>query len=228
MNRFNFPLRRVRQEQEWRECEQRENETFDEFVTRLRTIWSEQRPHETEQDLINHLLRKMRQDFLMMMGVLPEASLEEIMYKAQKIEEIICRRQKTNDEKNILDKRHTQIRTNLIMIIIKKSINQLYLHMQKLHKKNKNNYTQSNNYETKGNWRNNQPTQESNYNVQFTTNNSAEQNKYQMKCRRCGKIGHYEKHCRTTFNKNPNTLPSNQPKNELGALSNGRDSNARH
>ena len=61
---LNFipPIRNARQEQEWYECKQHENETINEFLIRLRAIWTEQKPKETEVDLIRHLMCKMRND----------------------------------------------------------------------------------------------------------------------------------------------------------------------
>lgn len=94
LTQFNSPLRRAKKEQEWRECHQRPNETINEFVVRLRTLWSEQKPHETEMDLIRHLRCKMRNDLLTMIGVSKGESLDEIITEAQKVEEILYQRSK--------------------------------------------------------------------------------------------------------------------------------------
>ncbi|CAF3725396.1 unnamed protein product, partial [Rotaria sp. Silwood1] len=48
---FNSPVRRAKQEQEWHECKQKEDETINEFLVRLRALWKEQKPKETEADL---------------------------------------------------------------------------------------------------------------------------------------------------------------------------------
>ena len=86
---MNSPIRSARQEQEWHECKQRENETINEFRVRLRSIWIEQKPKESEVDLIRHLLCKMRSDRLSMIEVSRGASLDEIVFEAQKAEEIL-------------------------------------------------------------------------------------------------------------------------------------------
>jgi hypothetical protein len=52
---FNSLVRKARQEQEWHECKQKENETINEFLVRLRALWREQKPKETEADLVKHL-----------------------------------------------------------------------------------------------------------------------------------------------------------------------------
>jgi hypothetical protein len=53
-----------------------------------------QKPKETEVDLIKHLLCRMRDDILTMIGVSQDASLDEIIMKAQIAEEILYRRNK--------------------------------------------------------------------------------------------------------------------------------------
>jgi hypothetical protein len=100
LTQFNSPIRRARQEQEWRECKQNENETINQFVVRLRILWCEQKQKETETDLIRHLLCKMRQDLLSMIGVSKCESIDEIVIKAQKIEEILYRRSNHQRQNN--------------------------------------------------------------------------------------------------------------------------------
>lgn len=93
---FNSPIRRAKLEQEWRECHQGPNETINEFIVRLRTLWSEQKPHENEHDLIRHLRCKMRNDLLTIIGVSKGDSLDEIIIEAQRIEEILYQRSKNS------------------------------------------------------------------------------------------------------------------------------------
>jgi hypothetical protein len=92
---FNSPVRKARQEQEWHECKQKENETINEFLVRLRTLLREQKPKETEADLVKHLFCRMRNDLLNMIGVSRNASLDEIIAEVQQIEEILYRRAKS-------------------------------------------------------------------------------------------------------------------------------------
>lgn len=89
---FNSPIRRAKQKQQWRNCKQNENETINEFLVRLRTLWSEQKPHETELDLVQHLLCKMRTDLLQLIGTSRNESLDVIVKEAQKAEEILYQR----------------------------------------------------------------------------------------------------------------------------------------
>jgi hypothetical protein len=91
---FNSPVRKARQEQEWHECKQKENETINEFLVRLRALWREQKPEETENDLVKHLFCRMRNDLLNMIGISRNASLEEVITEVQQIEDILYRRAK--------------------------------------------------------------------------------------------------------------------------------------
>ena len=94
LTQFNSPIRKAKQEQEWHDCKQRENETINEFLVRLRALWREQKPKETEIDLVKHLFRRMRNDILTMIGISHNASLDEVMVAAQEIEDILYRRAK--------------------------------------------------------------------------------------------------------------------------------------
>ena len=101
LSQFNSPIRSALQEQEWYECKQRENETISEFLVRLRSIWMEQKSKETEVDVVRHLLCKMRSDLLIMIGVSHGASLDEIIFEAQKLEEILYLRNKDGNRLHI-------------------------------------------------------------------------------------------------------------------------------
>jgi hypothetical protein len=91
---FNSPVRKARQEQEWHECKQKENETINKFLVRLRALWREQKPKETEKDLVKHLFCRMRNDLLNMIGISRNASLDEVITEVQQIEDILYRRAK--------------------------------------------------------------------------------------------------------------------------------------
>ena len=91
---FHSPLRIAQRETEWKECTQKENETINEFLVRLRSLWLEQKPKETEPDFIKHLFCKMRPDMLLLMNNHRASPLEDIIQEAQKIEEILYRRNK--------------------------------------------------------------------------------------------------------------------------------------
>ena len=49
-------------------------------MVRLRALWIEQKPVETEVDLIKHSFYKMRNDLLGVIRVLRGASFDEIIY----------------------------------------------------------------------------------------------------------------------------------------------------
>ncbi|CAF1580334.1 unnamed protein product, partial [Adineta ricciae] len=89
---FNSPVRKALQEQEWHHCFQEEDETINEFLVRLRGLWREQRPKETESDLVKHLFCRMRTELLNMIGISRNASLDEVITEAQQIEDILYRR----------------------------------------------------------------------------------------------------------------------------------------
>ncbi|CAF1547744.1 unnamed protein product, partial [Adineta ricciae] len=86
---FHSPLRIAQQEHEWDECKQQENETINEFVVRLRSLWLEQKPDETEIDFIKHLFCKMRPDMLTLMNANRSQTLSNIITEAQQVEEIL-------------------------------------------------------------------------------------------------------------------------------------------
>jgi hypothetical protein len=91
---FHSPIRVAQQEYEWKECEQQENETINEFVVRLRSLWLERKPDEKELDFIKHLYCKMRPDMLALMNASRTLPLDEIILEAQQVEEIIYLRNK--------------------------------------------------------------------------------------------------------------------------------------
>ena len=71
LSRFDAPLKIARQAREWHQCEQMDGETIDDFFVRLRLLWTEQKPEESESDFIQHLLCKIRSDLFEMMTVRP-------------------------------------------------------------------------------------------------------------------------------------------------------------
>lgn len=111
---FNSPVRRAKQEQEWHECKQKEDETINEFLVRLRALWREQKPRETEADLVKHLFRRMRNDLLTTVGVSQNASLDEVIKEVQQTEDLLYRRAKGERlMKQIKIDKHTNDETSL-------------------------------------------------------------------------------------------------------------------
>jgi hypothetical protein len=102
LTQFNSPIRRARQEQEWDECKQKEDETISEFIVRLRALWKEEKPNETEIDLVKHLLCRMRNDLFNMIRISRNALLDEIIAEVQQIEEILYFRAKNERLSNQL------------------------------------------------------------------------------------------------------------------------------
>ena len=76
---FNPPIRRARQEAEWYQCKQKKGETINEFLVRLYALWREQKPNETETNLVKHLLCRMRNDLLKLIRISRNASLNDII-----------------------------------------------------------------------------------------------------------------------------------------------------
>jgi hypothetical protein len=64
--------------------------------------WREQKPKETENDLVKHLFCRMRNDLLNMIGISRNASLKDVIMEVQQIEEIIYRRAKGQRQINQL------------------------------------------------------------------------------------------------------------------------------
>jgi hypothetical protein len=91
---FHSPVRVAQQESKWKECKQQENETINEFVVRLRSLWLEHKPDEKELDFIKHLCCKMRPDMLALMNAARTLTLDEIIFEAQQVEEILYLRNK--------------------------------------------------------------------------------------------------------------------------------------
>ena len=94
---FNTPLRQAHQAQQWHACWQGEGEGIDEFLVRLRAIWREHKPKETERDLVKHLFRRMRNDVLSTIEISCNASLDEVVLEVGKIEGVLHRRARKED-----------------------------------------------------------------------------------------------------------------------------------
>jgi hypothetical protein len=104
---FHSPIRAAQQEQAWTECKQHEDETINQFVVRLRSLWLEQKPDEAESDFTKHLFCKMRPDMLTLMNFSRTSSLDAIILEAQKIEEILYLRNKEQRQCELLKLKHT-------------------------------------------------------------------------------------------------------------------------
>jgi len=203
LSQFNSPIRSARQEHEWYECKQMQNETINEFLVRLRAIWTEQKPKETEVDLIRHLLCKMRTDLLSMIGVPLGASLDEIIMEAQKVEEILYRRAKaqrrTEYQKQVL------LQGDISSYI--KSDDGEDINQRKTHQRTKAGYPANNRTETfketrndtTNRWNTSNPSQYSNYNALMSTDHRQIQQLNSIKCNSCGIFGHFTKNCPNSY-----------------------------
>ena len=94
LTQFYSPIRIAQQEQVWIECKQYDDETINQFVVRLRSLWLEQKSDEHESDFIKHLFCKMRPDILNLMNLPRSSSLDTIIREAQNVEEILFLRHK--------------------------------------------------------------------------------------------------------------------------------------
>ena len=97
ITQFNSPIRMAQYQQQWNECKQKQEETISEFIVRLRALWVEQFPVETEADLVKHLFCKMRPDILNIMGCPRNTSLQDVLLEAQRVEEILYHRTKDHN-----------------------------------------------------------------------------------------------------------------------------------
>ena len=98
---FHSPIRVAQQEQAWIDCKQKENETSNQFVVRLRSLWLEQRPEEDETQFTKHLFCKMRPDMLNLMNFSLSSSLDLVISEAQKVEEILYLRNKEQHQRDL-------------------------------------------------------------------------------------------------------------------------------
>lgn len=170
---FNSPLRQARQEQEWYECKQKEDESIDDFIIRLRALWVEQKPKETEVDLIRHLFCKMRNDLLSMIGVPRHATLDDIILEAKKVEEVLYRRKRDERRLKYLSHNTTQ--------------------NEKVHVDKARN-------DTTNKQRNPYSTMNTNYlskNKRTTNEINDTQQSESVRCYNCGKWGHVIRNCPT-------------------------------
>ncbi|CAF3911204.1 unnamed protein product [Rotaria magnacalcarata] len=91
---FSSPLRLAQLEQEWHKCLQKSDESINDFLVRLRSLWSEHKPHEIERDLVRHLFTKIRPQLVPLIGVLNAPTLENFLTRAREAELIDFSRSK--------------------------------------------------------------------------------------------------------------------------------------
>ncbi|CAF2043667.1 unnamed protein product [Rotaria magnacalcarata] len=94
LQQFSSPLRLAQLEQQWNKCIQKPNESINEFLVRLRSLWSEHKPQETEHDLVRHLFTKIRPQLVPLIGVLTEPTLENFLMRTREAELIDFSRSK--------------------------------------------------------------------------------------------------------------------------------------
>ena len=108
MTHFNSPMRRTQQKQKWKECRQKENETIMQFSLRVRALWEEVYPKETEEDLVEHLLSKMHVKVMnAIVGHGRYTTVEQIISHAQIVEEAHYRREQNEKYDNNPNRRAT-------------------------------------------------------------------------------------------------------------------------
>lgn len=181
MRQFNSPLRKAQQKQQWKECKQGNEETINEFVIRLRALWVEQYPLETESDLIKHLLCKIRPEMLSVIGCPRNASLQEILLEAQRVEEILYHRTKSYSHDNIRSNRMQYDNDNNNTIQDLNLINKKNIRFQMdtpAHSNNRNSMT-------------------------FQQTQRDQTNRQQLTCYTCGRLNHKARDC--WYNKRNNS-----------------------
>jgi len=98
LQQFSSPLRLAQLEQEWKTCVQKPDESINEFLVRLRTLWTEHKPHQTEHDLVRHLFAKVRPELVSLIGVLNDPTLENFLERARAAEAIEFSRLKQSSQ----------------------------------------------------------------------------------------------------------------------------------
>ncbi|CAF5060561.1 unnamed protein product, partial [Rotaria magnacalcarata] len=222
LNQFNSPMRRARQEQQWKNCKQEENETINEFIVRLRALWQEQKPNENEDDLIRHLMCKMRNNVLTMIGISRCGSLDEIIIEAQKVEEILYQRNKQLHRNSNQDRPQNNTSTTSIY----NNDNPYEIQAVSAYQKNRQMKTYAaGNYTNKYYGNDHQSSQWGNYSSYPTTNRRDTYSTYETRCYACGKKGHNRNNCPQQYNTYSQQQSWYYPKNDDGAQD-GRDHGA--
>ena len=215
LNQFNSPIRRARQEQQWNNCKQEEKETINEFVVRLRALWREQKPNETEDDLVRHLMCKMRGNLLTMIGISQCRSVDEVITEAQKIEEILYQR-----NKHEYTSANHDLSQNTVSIMPPpyQEEDQLEIHAMSAQQRSKysKTYTRTN-YSTQATRSNYQATKQRNQSSHSTANRQFTYPSSDIICYACGRKGHIRINCPFQYKSNQNHNTRFYPKNDNGA-----------
>jgi hypothetical protein len=210
LNQFNSPIRRARQEEEWRKCKQEENETINEFIVRLRALWREQKPNECENDLVKHLMCKMRNNVLNMIGVSRCESVDEIISEAQRVEEILYQRAKQGRSN---DYTSDDMQGNFLSTT--RNIEETTPEIQAMSAHRNNQYMRT---QPKRNYVRTAGTPPQYYaNEQSYGYHQSNRSAYVVTCTACGKRGHTQAQCRGQQGRYQRSETRYYPKNENGA-----------
>ncbi|CAF1465673.1 unnamed protein product [Rotaria sordida] len=214
LNQFNSPIRRAHQEQQWKSCKQEENETINEFIVRLRALWQEQKPNETESDLIRHLMCKMRNNLLTMIGISRCESLDEIILEAQKIEEILYQRNKQRQRTDYDDVVHNDTPTTTMYK------NENHYEVQTISAHQMNRQTEFNNRRNLASNKNTNDymtPRQSHQSTRATINQQSGYPSNEAKCYMCGQKGHFRRNCPYQYNTYQHRNSWHYSKNDNGA-----------
>ena len=219
LTQFNSPIRRARREEQWKKCKQEERETIDDFMVRLREVWREQKPNETEVDLRKHVLCRMRNNLMMMIGMARGGTLEEILEEAHKAEELLYERVRRRYDSN------TEEGTpgNTLSTATYHGDNQFEVQAMSAHQNDRQFNSYAGRTYAAQNGRNDRSAPRyTNYAHQGTNNQRQTQSPYAITCYACGRKGHTRNNCPGQFNRYQQRNAGYYKKNENGAQS-GRD-----
>ena len=209
LRQFNSPMHQNQRIQEWRECVQGDRENISDFAVRLRNIWSQVKPKQTEEKFLYHLARKIRSELVETITLSRATTTDGIIADVQKMEQVFSDR---NLQQDIIEA--------IEPVEVRSAKPRPMYHAIPSSSRTSNN-RQTNNY------RNNQnKSRHTNYTPNSWKNTNTSQPSDRIYCFGCGETGHLKPYCPYQHDSQQyHQQGSNYPKNTSGARV-GRDNDA--